>query len=654
MGLALVPAVPVALAQPYVTGMNVTPVSQAVAPGANFSVYVWTIDDVAQAYDSVAVRLAYNSSLVNVTAVTPNPYFLINLVNTFNNSYDPANNIGMVMSDNGWLGANRTVSNWSCLVNFTAGSNQGVSPLDLWPVEDINITTVMLSGNDLLNWSLVTNGSVTISNGATCCVDAINGNGTVKIDGNTKGAGECQQDGSLNHTFILLATADAGWQFANWTGDVNSSTANPASIEVLNGGTKNISATFTELPPQACVNTTLLDFGTLTVGGANPANKSVNVTNCGGGSLNWNSNLTWLAQPGVTATISRNPTSGGPLAYGEGEIVEVAVDITGETVSGTYTANISINPNPNPNVTVTFYLQGATEINPCRNITLPHGSYIYAGESYNVNVSWTTCNNTVSGLGLIDNTTVTNVSGSYYWDNVTFNSESPAAANKVARDTGNTSVEYQWTGDINASTFMWVSYNATVPAGTAPGWYNMTICPDNNTASIEYYIGETAYVNCIGCQYQIYVAAPVYVEGTVWEVVWNWFRPGSQGNPGNLTLENANVSMNDTTPNSSLTNAVGYYNISVAPGNYTLTASLAGFATETYGWVNVTGTEGVIVIDFIGVNGLEPNSPFYTPKYALSYALKAVNCYLIIPSVPAAALTPVEMGNVTACWLATP
>jgi len=226
---------------------------------------------------------------------------------------------------------------------------------------------------------------------------------------------------------------------------------------------------------------------------------------------------------------------------------------------------------------------------------------------------------------------------------------------------GSTSVEYDWESTIPASTFMWVSYNVTVPATATPGWYNMTVCPDNATPEgwpvwVDYFVGEEEYTQCIGCNYSIYVAAPVYVTGTVREIVWNWMRAGYMGVPGNLTLTGVNVTALDTTTNSSITNATGYYNISVAPGDYILYASLAGFATETYGAVNITGLEvGPVVVNFIGVNGLEPSpAPFYTPKYALSYALRAGNLWLVEPPSSEAVLTGTESLNITNLWLATP
>ena len=673
LGLALVPAVPVALAQPYVIGANVSPASQTVGVGSSFSVYLWVIDDVAQNYDTVAYRLTYNSSLVTATGVTPNPAFNWNLANGYNNNWDPANQTGLIYSDNAWLGNLSNVSMWACYINFTADStNTGTSPLDFLPVEDINTTDVFLVGTGELDWSLVVNGTVTVASGTKCYVDTITGSGNVKIDGVAKGVGECSDTGELlDYTFILRAEPDAGWQFANWSPNVDLAvTTNPNCITVAGGGTEDISATFTELPPQADLDVDVLDFGTLVVGGT-PANQTFNVTNIGGGQLNWTSDITYDgSNPNATwAGVSYDPTSGGPLGNGESELVEVAVNISGLTEAGRYNATIDVNDSVS--VRVTFDLLGATDIKPCRNIILPGVTsggqpYAYAGDFYTVWVNWTVCANDVDSVTLVDNSSVTDSLGArLLWDTVTQVSESPAADAKEVRGDGGTSVEYSWQTTQAADSSMSVTYTAQVPGTTAPGWYNMTI-DNEDIAWIEYYIGETSYVKPITCNYSIYVAAPVYVDGTVWEVVWYWstthpsFTGGYQNQVGNLTLEGANVTLVDGDTYYNLTDGNGYYNVSVPPGTYTLTASLdPAFAPETYGVLNIVGDEGVITINFIGQNGLEPYDPFYSDnaknKMAVSYVAKAVNCYLITPAtMPAAALTLTEVGNVTAMWRNTP
>ena len=537
LALSFVPAAPVtnvAVAQPYVIGMNVTPQNEAVGPGANFSVYLWVVDNAAQAYDTMAIRLTYNTSIINATSVTPNPYFAINLLNDYNNSWDPANKTGLIRSDNGWLISNSTSSMWACQVNFTAGNNWGTSPLNFTPEETFDTTDVLRYGESLLNWSLVSNGSVTIASCCACCV-IIAGNGTVSIDGtNVTPPGGCKCDGIPNHTFTLQAYPDAGWQFVNWTGNVSNTTANPTTITVIYGGTDTITANFAELPPQVCVNTTLLDFGTLVLGScSNPANKTFTVTNCGGGSLNWTSSISydptnpnntcpctcticpWCScNPGYNLWCSYSPTSGGPLGNGSSQTIQVAVDTANLTAVGSYNATINITGSSSQQVRVTFYIMGSCCLMTCRNIVLPHGDYVCStenyvcpGESFDV---WVDIPGlyftTISNVTLVDNTTVTNSNGdSFFWDNVTQIEEEPAASSKTVSGTGNTTVEYLWAGDWTPSTEFIAHYNVTVPPGTPPGLYSMTVCPANSTAWVEFYIDGVEYTSCIDCEYQIKV-----------------------------------------------------------------------------------------------------------------------------------------------------
>ena len=673
LGLALVPAAPVAniaLAQPFNCGANVTPVSTVVGPGGTFSVYLWIVDDVAQQYDSVGVRLTYNTTYVNATAVVPNPAWPNNLLNDYNNNWNPP--LGLVRSDNFFLVAPfPTTSMWACRVDFTAsGVNEGTSPLNFIYIPLDAATDVLRAGTGHLNWSLVVNGSVTVSSGTKCCVDAITGSGTVTIDSVAKGVGECSDTGLLvNHTFVLNAIPAGGWVFANWSANVNDPNSATTTIDVPGGGTDNVTVTFTQLANQTCTDTNLLNFGTLFVGGANPANRTFDVINCGGYTLNWTSSVNYVAWPSANVTLAYSPQTGGPLGNASSDTVDVAVDISNATSAdgGTYTANITVadasDPNDNETVTVTFALSAQTI--PCRNIILPHGTFVYPGETYDVNITWTITTNVV-GVALWENTSVTNATGGpYLWDTVTQVAESHPCSKGVA-GTGGTSVEYLWNANYAPGTAMWVHYTSVVPANAAPGLYNMTVCPANATVDgapveIEYYLDATTVVSsCIGCNFSILVATPAYLEGTVWEVVWNWFRAGYDGAAGNLTLSNVNVAAEDGAMVWDITNAVGYYNISVVPGqNYTVTAThVAGDFAPKSQVVNIPALGGVVVCDFVGVNGLEPYAPFYNDptryRRALSYALKACNCWLIGQSYAAGDLTLTEVGNVTAMWLATP
>ena len=551
-------------------------------------------------------------------------------------------------------------------VKFKANAtNLGTTTVKFMSVDPFHMAQALGPGAvDHLNWSQVVNLTVTITEGAKCCAN-ITGLGNVSIDAEmqTPPYPKCKTDASNDHNFTVQAYPNDGWQFINWTGDI-STAANPAWVNITGGTTKNVVANFEELPPQVWTDKDSMTFTAYI--GVNPANQTLTIKNSGGGTLNWTGAAENYSPAGSWLGI--DPINGS-LGAGESKVATVTVNVSG-LAEGPYTADLNISGSGKI-VPVTLTILPATTIIPCRNITLPHAGgpypavgFVYAGETFNVSVSWTTCAaGNLTSVSLIDNTSVIeNVTlVAYNWGDpnppVPIN-ETPAASSNQTRGTENTSVEYLWNYKISPNISMIVNYDVRVPAVTAPGWYYMDV-DDTNDTWLEYYIDDdpTMYVEPIRCEYPIYVAAPAHLEGTVYEVVWQWARAGFGGNPpgSNLTLSGVNVTVLDTTSTFNLSTATGYYNMSLPPGEYILSASLAGFATETWGNVTVTGAENAsIVRNFIGVNGLEPNAPFYTPNFALSYATKAVNAWLITPSVPAAALTLTEVGNVTAMWLNTP
>ena len=673
LGLSLVPVMPaanVALALDNVT-VSIEPSLKVVGVNSSFTLDVQINNPSGFQVAMHSVRLNFSPAYFNITNVSkvdlPNDMgapAIDNVNGTMD--YDPCMPTGS---------SNTNATIVSCRLTCQAHALQGSSTVDYVYVAapPPRMTQVVnLTGDDALengNMSLMLSGTVTIATGTKCCVDTITGSGIVKIDGVAKGEGQCSDTGNLsNHTFNLLAEPDAGWQFANWTGEVNNTTANPATIFVPSGGTKNISVNFTEKENNTCFDAEVLNFGTLTTTGGDPANKTVNVSNCGGGTLNWNSNITWINRPDSNATIEWSPQSGS-LGAGASEPIQVAVKLNNSTVAGTYTANITASGSGADNVTVTFYL--TSEITPERTITLPRDGggpcpevvgYAYPGDSFNVNISWSTVD-AVDGMMLVDNTSVTNASGPYLWDSVVFiGNGTPAPNNATLKGAGNTSVQYLWSNSTPGSTPMWVSYNVTVPVDAGPGLYNMTV---NNTtdAWIEYYIGEDVFTKYIGGDFQICVAKTVPVEGTVWEIVWKWWRDGYDNHNGTLTLANATVYLNGTESYSNTTNATGYYIFpAVAPGTYEVKASLpTAFNDRVWGNLTIIGNENETqVCTFIGNKGLLPQSPLYVGNQkfsaiALSYALKAVNCYVYNQSYPAGAanLTSTSMGQVVTVWLNT-
>ncbi|MDI6793079.1 MAG: thrombospondin type 3 repeat-containing protein, partial [bacterium] len=147
--------------------------------------------------------------------------------------------------------------------------------------------------------------------------------------------------GSLNWT----ASDNAGWLSVSPASGVNTTVTVSIDITGLSAGTHtaaitvsdlnasnspqtvSVTLTVSEAPPAISLDPTSLIF-TATEGGSNPADQTFEVSNTGGGSLNWTASddATWLLL---------SPTSGINTT------VTVSVDITGLS-AGTYTATITV------------------------------------------------------------------------------------------------------------------------------------------------------------------------------------------------------------------------------------------------------------------------------------------------------------------------
>ena len=299
--------------------------------------------------------------------------------------------------------------------------------------------------------------------------------------------------------------------------------------------------------------------------GSNPAGAVLRIWNSGGEVLNWSvsDNATWL---------SMNPTSGN--STGEIDIVNIAVNTSG-LAAGEYLANITITPEGANATSLPVNLTIIPPANPVRNLPI----VAYPGSTFDVWVNWTlnaTLPQNVSGIALVDNTTVTNATGTYLWDNVVQISETPAAADKQVRGTNNTSVEYLWDANYTPGTTFSVHYRVTVPFSATPGIYNMTHFPDNATAWLEYYVGEDVYIECIGGDWQQDVLSlpspvrnlpPTVHCGETFDVIVNWSSP-----------------VDDL-------NAIGFTNLAPdIPANWNVTADLAN-CTPVPDFAKATGNK---------------------------------------------------------------
>jgi len=355
LALTLVPGAPpvkMALAQSHI-GVNVTPQQTTVGFNENFSVVVWIDDSLGENYDGTGIRLVYNTSYVTATNVSDAGSFdwVLN-AGTFNNTWNATH--GLVEYDAANMGGNLSASNPVCTISFTSNSsNTGISGLDFIYIADDAATSITLAGEDILNWTYVVNGTVRAGMPALTVNVTPAGEGTVKANGVTLTGDSNTTTWDWDDVVNLEAmNSTPGWGFVNWTGDLSGST-NPTSI-TMNAAAKNVTANFAEQPPAISPVPTSLTFSA-NVGGANPANQTLDICNGGGYTLNWTANIT-----GVNVTwLSMSPMSGGNLSAAQCNSTQVAVNTTG-LAEGTYNAVITITApgasNTPYSVSVTLYL----------------------------------------------------------------------------------------------------------------------------------------------------------------------------------------------------------------------------------------------------------------------------------------------------------
>ena len=351
LALTLVPGAPpvnMALAQPSHIGVNVTPQQTTVGFNGNFNVVVWINDSLGEDYDGVGIRLVYNTSYVNATNVTGAGTFdwVLN-PGTINRTWNATH--GLVKYDAANTGGALNTSNPVCTISFTSNSsNTGISGLDFIYIGADAATSVTSGGGDILNWTMVVNGTVRAGMPALTVNVTPAGNGTVKANGTTLTG----YPNTTNRSWDALVSLEAvnstpGWGFVSWTGDLGGST-NPTSI-TMNATAKNVTANFAEQPPALSVSPSSL---TLTVAPDATGNTTYNVSNSGGGTLNWNSTNVTYDPDGNMTWLTQNVTN-GTLGIAESHTVLVTANTTG-LEAGTYNATINITGNSSVELPVTL------------------------------------------------------------------------------------------------------------------------------------------------------------------------------------------------------------------------------------------------------------------------------------------------------------
>jgi len=188
-----------------------------------------------------------------------------------------------------WISFSPTSLTFSAVAG---GANLANKTLEIWN-----------SGDGMLNW--------TLSDDADWLVEA-------PMSGNSTG----------EHDNVTVSANITGMSAGNYTANITISAPGASNTPQVVPVSLHISVP----PPWISFSPSSLSFSA-TQGGSNPANKTLEIWNSGGGTLNWtlSDDAAWL---------SETPMSGN--STGEHDNVTVAADITGMSV-GHYSANITIN-----------------------------------------------------------------------------------------------------------------------------------------------------------------------------------------------------------------------------------------------------------------------------------------------------------------------
>ncbi len=332
LGLALVPAAPV-LGAVGDCGIEIDPSAQNVGFNEAFSVDIVINNPDARELDMVMCHINFSAALIEVVNIT-------NVGSPFDTKWAESynNTAGWVDYDYSTpMGTNITeTAPYLCTVDMKSKSATGIATLEFVAVDGYGDpeTAVLSTGSDYLVWTMVVNGTVTVTGAPRLWVNVTpNGTGTVTANGVTLIGYPNITNWTTGENVTLEAFPVGGWEFNKWTGNLTGST-NPDTITM--DSDKNVTANFTELPPEISPDPSSLTFSGNV--GAALANQTLDICNGGGYTLNWTANIT-----GANATLfSMSPMNGTNLTADECNSTEVAVNTTGLPM-GTYYANITIN-----------------------------------------------------------------------------------------------------------------------------------------------------------------------------------------------------------------------------------------------------------------------------------------------------------------------
>jgi len=206
------------------TLVQVSPASKTVSAGQTFTINVACTP--GQSIKSFELKVSFNPTLLQANAVSEGTIFTG--YTTFFNAGTINNTAGTIVDVYGLIVGAGGVTNPGSLVSFsfTARSASGTSTIGLSEVGVTNDTTYVPV--------TVTNGSVILREftlGVT-----LDGSGSVAKNPN-------QATYAYGAVVQLTATANSGWTFSSWSGNLSGST-NPASITM--NGNRSVTAHFTQ------------------------------------------------------------------------------------------------------------------------------------------------------------------------------------------------------------------------------------------------------------------------------------------------------------------------------------------------------------------------------------------------------------------------
>jgi hypothetical protein len=281
-------AVPAAVSQVAASGgvtVSIESATTYVSPGSNFTIDAVVNNPLSNEVAMFNLRLAFDPNYFTVNSVTKGDFPEDMGAAVINNTagtiqYDPKTAVGTSINGTHLVGAH---------INCTAKSLEGSSTVDYRYTSGPPpaYTKVVYGATDYLeggNMSLMLSGTVIV------------GSPKLTVDVSPAGKGAVKADGVLltgypnttNRSWFAVVSLQAvnpapGWAFDKWTGDVTGS-ANPTNV-TMNALTKNVTANFVELPPGLGVSPLSLDFSARY--GDNTDNKTVTISNTGGGTLCW-------------------------------------------------------------------------------------------------------------------------------------------------------------------------------------------------------------------------------------------------------------------------------------------------------------------------------------------------------------------------------